>query len=162
MWSDRDGPQLFDTVDELPSARFFPKGVVHSVKPYLRSRENDESTKLLSENKVEETETEHSISEKNGKKNGVKWRRKGARRRLDTAGQSSFDGKTSNLKSEAYDGRSNLKSEAFNKRSNLKSEVYDKSRNLMSEVYDKSSNLRSEVYDVSLQRDGSYGIKKKK
>lgn len=36
MWSERDGPQLFQTPDELPSARFFPKGVVHSVKPYRR------------------------------------------------------------------------------------------------------------------------------
>lgn len=34
MWSERDGPQLFQTPDEFPSARFFPKGVVHSVKPY--------------------------------------------------------------------------------------------------------------------------------
>ncbi|XP_068651055.1 uncharacterized protein [Aristolochia californica] len=34
MWSERDGPQLFHNQDELPSARFFPKGAVHSVKPY--------------------------------------------------------------------------------------------------------------------------------
>ncbi|XP_022746499.1 uncharacterized protein LOC111296451 [Durio zibethinus] len=151
MWSDRDGPQLFDTVDELPSARFFPKGVVHSAKPYLRSRERDENTKPLSENKTEETETEDGISERNGKKNGVKWRRKGIRRRLDTSRESSFNGKTSNLKSEPYCNRNNLKSEAYDKRNNLKSEVYD-----------KRSNLMSEAYDMSLQRDGSYGINKKK
>jgi len=36
MWSEKDGPVLFETPDELPSARFFPKGVVHSVKPYRR------------------------------------------------------------------------------------------------------------------------------
>ncbi|ESQ52442.1 hypothetical protein EUTSA_v10017070mg [Eutrema salsugineum] len=36
LWTDRDGPQLFEAVDDLPSARFFPKGVVHSVKPYRR------------------------------------------------------------------------------------------------------------------------------
>ncbi|KAK7386208.1 hypothetical protein VNO78_26257 [Psophocarpus tetragonolobus] len=36
LWSDRDGPMLFESPDELPSARFFPKGVVHSVKPYRR------------------------------------------------------------------------------------------------------------------------------
>ncbi|KAF2288612.1 hypothetical protein GH714_009170 [Hevea brasiliensis] len=34
MWSERDGPQLFETPDGIPSARFFPKGVVHSVRPY--------------------------------------------------------------------------------------------------------------------------------
>ncbi|XVF08182.1 hypothetical protein REPUB_Repub06bG0203900 [Reevesia pubescens] len=141
MWSDRDGPQLFETVDELPSARFFPKGVVHSVKPYLRSRESDENTKLLSENKREETESEDGNLERNGKKNGVKWRRKGNRRRMDASGVGSFDGKRSNLKSEVYDKRNNLKK---------------------SEIYDNRSNFKSEVYDMSLQRDGSYGINKKK
>jgi hypothetical protein len=34
LWSERDGPQLFETPDGVPSAWFFPKGVVHSVKPY--------------------------------------------------------------------------------------------------------------------------------
>ncbi|KAL0909955.1 hypothetical protein M5K25_020869 [Dendrobium thyrsiflorum] len=34
MWSERDGPRLFRSPDDLPSARFFPKGAVHSVKPY--------------------------------------------------------------------------------------------------------------------------------
>ncbi|OWM67164.1 uncharacterized protein LOC116209107 [Punica granatum] len=34
MWTERDGPELFKAMDGLPSARFFPKGVVHSVKPY--------------------------------------------------------------------------------------------------------------------------------
>nr|XP_010930360.1 probable DEAD-box ATP-dependent RNA helicase 48 [Elaeis guineensis]XP_010930361.1 probable DEAD-box ATP-dependent RNA helicase 48 [Elaeis guineensis] len=34
MWNEKDGPQIFQTPDALPSARFFPKGVVHSVKPY--------------------------------------------------------------------------------------------------------------------------------
>lgn len=34
MWNEKDGPQIFRAPDALPSARFFPKGVVHSVKPY--------------------------------------------------------------------------------------------------------------------------------
>ncbi|XP_027334135.1 uncharacterized protein LOC113848917 [Abrus precatorius] len=37
LWSEKDGPQLFETPDQLPSARFFPKGVVHSVKPYKKA-----------------------------------------------------------------------------------------------------------------------------
>lgn len=48
-WNDRDGPQIFrklpPTADDgdLPSARFFPKGAVHSVKPYgiTNSKEED-------------------------------------------------------------------------------------------------------------------------
>ncbi|OMO97314.1 copper ion transmembrane transporter [Corchorus olitorius] len=152
MWTDRDGPQLFETVEGLPSARFFPKGVVHSVKPYMRGIDSDENTKLLSENKAEEngsesesdSEVKDGNSERNGKKNGRKWKRKGVRRRLDAV-----DEKRSNLKSQVYD-----------KRSNLKSGVYDKRSNLKSGVYDKRSNLKSDVYDMNLQRDGSYGIRK--
>lgn len=37
LWSEDDGPQLFETPDGLPTARFFPKGVVHSIKPYGRA-----------------------------------------------------------------------------------------------------------------------------
>ncbi|XP_074312170.1 uncharacterized protein LOC141647751 [Silene latifolia] len=37
MWTENDGPQIFVTPDEgLPTARFFPKGVVHSIRPYER------------------------------------------------------------------------------------------------------------------------------
>ncbi|XP_038883722.1 uncharacterized protein LOC120074621 [Benincasa hispida] len=46
LWTEKDGPQLFQTVDELPSARFFPKGVVHSVRPY-RSITGSESSLSL-------------------------------------------------------------------------------------------------------------------
>ncbi|KAL1153482.1 hypothetical protein V6Z11_A09G179100 [Gossypium hirsutum] len=141
MWSDRDGPQLFDAVDELPSARFFPKGVVHSVKPYLRSRESSENTKLLTENKGEESESEvATVSDTNGKKNGVKWRRKGFRRRFGA-------GAAGEANSEA-------------KISNLKSGVHNKRRTFKSEIYDKRSDFKSEVFDMSLQGDGSYGINK--
>ncbi|XP_068640711.1 uncharacterized protein, partial [Aristolochia californica] len=33
LWSKRDETQLFHNQDWLPSARFFPKGAVHNVKP---------------------------------------------------------------------------------------------------------------------------------
>ncbi|XP_050383000.1 probable DEAD-box ATP-dependent RNA helicase 48 [Argentina anserina] len=43
LWTERDGPELFrTTTEDLPSARFFPKGVVHSVKPYKRIEEDDD------------------------------------------------------------------------------------------------------------------------
>ncbi|CAM8933669.1 unnamed protein product [Rhodiola kirilowii] len=42
MWSEKDGPQLFEPVDGLPSTRFFPKGVVHSIKPYAKFSDSDE------------------------------------------------------------------------------------------------------------------------
>lgn len=48
MWSERDGPQLFTSVDGLPSNRFFPKGVVHSTKPYGRIGENMSGAEIAS------------------------------------------------------------------------------------------------------------------
>ncbi|KAF5811970.1 putative RNA helicase [Helianthus annuus] len=42
LWSEKDGPQLFQSVEGVTSARFFPKGVVHSVKPYGRVKELDQ------------------------------------------------------------------------------------------------------------------------
>ncbi|XP_068639470.1 uncharacterized protein [Aristolochia californica] len=34
LWSERDETQFCHNQDWLPSARFFPKGAVHNVKPY--------------------------------------------------------------------------------------------------------------------------------
>ncbi|KAL5982804.1 hypothetical protein ACLOJK_016881 [Asimina triloba] len=49
LWTEEDGPQLFRSpADGLPSARFFPKGAVHSVKPYGRITENSGSESELS------------------------------------------------------------------------------------------------------------------
>ncbi|KAI3978757.1 hypothetical protein MKX01_015932 [Papaver californicum] len=52
LWSENDGPQLFQHGgDDFPSARFFPKGVVHSIKPYesIRSEENSDDFKGFKE-----------------------------------------------------------------------------------------------------------------
>ncbi|XP_010509261.1 PREDICTED: uncharacterized protein LOC104785699 [Camelina sativa] len=65
LWTDRDGPQLFESggVDDLPSARFFPKGVVHSVKPYGRLSNSD-------------SDGEEEIEPKDGKIRGRRVRKK--------------------------------------------------------------------------------------
>ncbi|PIA45955.1 hypothetical protein AQUCO_01600302v1 [Aquilegia coerulea] len=42
LWSEKDGPQIFNPVDGLPSARFLPKDAVHSVRPYgIRGKEDE-------------------------------------------------------------------------------------------------------------------------
>ncbi|GAB4841201.1 hypothetical protein Ancab_021945 [Ancistrocladus abbreviatus] len=54
MWTENDGPQLFETPDGIPTARFFPKGVVHSVKPYQRiSRDCDGNLEMESDGNLE-------------------------------------------------------------------------------------------------------------
>ncbi|KAJ1395444.1 ATP binding protein [Sesbania bispinosa] len=58
LWSERDGPQLFETPDELPSARFFPKGVVHSIKPYRKVDANE----LMEGPDVEEDDSDGEYS----------------------------------------------------------------------------------------------------
>lgn len=44
MWSENDGPVVFrnSADDGVPSARFFPKGVVHSIRPYGVEMEGEE------------------------------------------------------------------------------------------------------------------------
>ncbi|KAL1814916.1 hypothetical protein ACET3Z_017490 [Daucus carota] len=53
LWSEKDGPELFKTVDGFLSARFFLKGVVHSIRPYERVNEEiDEFRGLGNEKRV--------------------------------------------------------------------------------------------------------------
>nr|GMC90066.1 putative DEAD-box ATP-dependent RNA helicase 33 [Ipomoea batatas] len=56
MWSDKDGPELLKSETDLPSARFFPKGVVHSIKPYGKveniSDDESEDNRTLGKNKT--------------------------------------------------------------------------------------------------------------
>lgn len=41
MWNENDGPQVFKRPnEELPSVRFFPKGAVHSIRPYTKEGED--------------------------------------------------------------------------------------------------------------------------
>lgn len=58
LWTETDGPELFKTVDGLPSARFFPKGVVHSVKPYGKLPELEGSVEGSSSAGESESESE--------------------------------------------------------------------------------------------------------
>ncbi|WOH00713.1 hypothetical protein DCAR_0520087 [Daucus carota subsp. sativus] len=54
LWSEKDGPELFKTVDRFPSPRFFLKGVVHSIRPYGRVNEEiDEFGGLGNEKRVQ-------------------------------------------------------------------------------------------------------------
>ncbi|KAH7553758.1 hypothetical protein ACOSP7_029392 [Xanthoceras sorbifolium] len=80
LWTDRDGPQLFETPDGLPSARFFPKGVVHSVKPYGVT-----GSKALKSGIEEEEEDDVEIYESENKYRsdigGRKFRKRGNSRR---------------------------------------------------------------------------------
>lgn len=89
MWTDRDGPQVFGAAGtELPSARFFPKGVVHSVKPYGRigGGKDDELDGSSGDSGGE------AIAQKNGGYRGRKSRRTRLR---GTIGKEGYSGSNS-------------------------------------------------------------------
>ncbi|XP_058000097.1 uncharacterized protein LOC110648940 [Hevea brasiliensis] len=68
LWSEKDGPQLFETPDGVPSARFFPKGVVHNVRPYRQIAGNgdfdsgEEDSALESESESENGNKDRYVS----------------------------------------------------------------------------------------------------
>ncbi|CAH1432135.1 unnamed protein product [Lactuca virosa] len=160
LWSEKDGPQLFETVDGIPSARFFPKGVVHSIKPYGRISdgyspeepdlvhrdEHDEKSRKFEKNNtgigypfsdddsglILRNGHEESLRNANGKST-----KKDSRRRIRTGLDSGRDGV--NQKDSGSICRKDTK------RGNGRTE---------------HSASNSEVFDMSLQDDGSYGILK--
>ncbi|XP_044487681.1 uncharacterized protein LOC123212564 [Mangifera indica] len=88
LWTEKDGPQLFETPDGLPSARFFPKGVVHSVKPYgLIASASSQLESGEDENKFnsEDSDSVEVPSTNSFDENGRNFRRKGRRRRFNMA-----------------------------------------------------------------------------
>jgi hypothetical protein len=174
MWTERDGPQLFDTVDELPSARFFPKGVVHSIKPYRRNGGLDES------NGVEEGLALDSESGyKSNKRSSVRklpggscseWEgedlseTEGSYRKdsLEVSGVNGGNGKRNSGKSKKNGSRRRFGNVGSNGSSGLDSGqvAFDRKER------GKGSSMRgyelkdseSDVYDMSLQQDGTFGL----
>ncbi|KAJ8747102.1 hypothetical protein K2173_008901 [Erythroxylum novogranatense] len=162
MWSERDGPQLFETPDGIPSARFFPKGVVHSIKPYEKisglgdsdeeelnsglENENQERIKDGFERKVQSGELTEG-NRMNRRRDG-KFRKKMNRSRhrygsseLDL-GQVGFNRKQREVNSRSSGSKSNGRINERERRMN-------------------SRNANSEIYDMRLQRDGTYGFQSK-
>ncbi|KAL6336868.1 hypothetical protein AAG906_036182 [Vitis piasezkii] len=94
LWSEKDGPQLFDKADGVPSARFFPKGVVHSIKPYEAremAKERDGFRKQV-DLKNSMDEEGNSYSGKSGNGTYGKSRKRRTRKRIgSTANSSNFD-----------------------------------------------------------------------
>lgn len=78
MWSDKDGPELFKPEDGLPSARFFPKGVVHSIRPYgnVENADSgfDESSDLGSDSQSESDRKVRIKSNRHEQTNSTKLR----------------------------------------------------------------------------------------
>jgi hypothetical protein len=174
LWTERDGPQLFDTVDELPSARFFPKGVVHSIKPYLRNAGLDES------NGVEEGLGSDSESGyKSNKRTSVRklpggscseWEgedlsdteRSHRKDSLEVSGVNRGNGKRSTAKLTKNGNRRRFGNVGSNGSSGLDSgqigsDRKERRKGPIMRGYELKDS-ESEVYDMSLQQDGTFGL----
>ncbi|XP_059648539.1 uncharacterized protein LOC132294638 [Cornus florida] len=171
LWSEKDGPQLFDTVDGVPSARFFPKGVVHSIKPYGKiANDLDNMKELLSSS----SEPEIGI-QRNGKKN-PRGLRGGSRSESEVEPNNSmeqFQGRNGKGKFrkkrnrrrpgvEHSNGLNGLDSGQvgfdMEKRVDTPPTHNADSRFSSGRVSRKPKSSNSGVYDMSRQQDGSYGF----
>ncbi|KAL6987681.1 hypothetical protein U1Q18_013430 [Sarracenia purpurea var. burkii] len=176
MWSQKDGPQLFTHVDGVPSARFFPKGVVHSIKPYGKiEKSSDRRVKklalpgLASEQKngmernrytnsgkfkdglnrkgqFEAKKSLESSMDRNGKGSDGKFEKNG-KRRFGVENSKKVNGLVS--RGVNADGKQRRETPARRNGTNVLSRGGG-SRKLRAP--------NSEVCDMSLQHDGSYGF----
>ncbi|KAI5682598.1 hypothetical protein M9H77_03826 [Catharanthus roseus] len=161
MWSERDGPELFKHHGGLPSARFFPKGVVHSIKPYEKIEIDDGSEEC--ENFGSDNEGE-DIRER-GLLRGDPFQEKGRVTRKING-----EGNMNSLRQDNGGGKvmkSNIRKNNNKKRRTKDSaeiglsnaERIPPPNNTVKEnraAKAKNSNLA--VYDLNLQEDGSYGF----
>uniref|UniRef100_A0A2P2IRX8 Uncharacterized protein MANES_08G082000 n=1 Tax=Rhizophora mucronata TaxID=61149 RepID=A0A2P2IRX8_RHIMU len=112
LWSEKDGTSLSETTDGISSAKFFPKRVVHSIKPYGRisgfgeSDDEDDVSDLETEIEVESIDgSKRKSTPVNGKLRGGFYR-KGKRDDFDSrsvfgessAGESNIDARSRYMK----------------------------------------------------------------
>ncbi|XP_052171920.1 uncharacterized protein LOC127787894 [Diospyros lotus] len=165
MWSEKDGPELFSHVDGVASARFFPKGVVHSIKPYGKIDDGSDGTGELDlptsvskpetpeqrnghlysgrfggvsrgEGRFETKNFVKSSVERNSKDSNAKFRKKGKRRSSRIENWNNLNGEQRRETPAAYSGGNGRRGSGLQ----------------------KLVDLNSEVHDLSLQHDGSYGF----
>ncbi|KAL7136383.1 hypothetical protein ABFS83_10G026200 [Erythranthe nasuta] len=183
LWSERDGPELFRHDNGLPSARFFPKGVVHSVKPYGQlensSHQSEEFKKFSLEADSANAESGGELSlRRNGyDKNSTSTRRdsdKGRNfstsvpRRLEGVAKEGQNGNSKGKITKKSSRQTHLNdSEGTNVRdtgfpnSNYKNKPKpgtNAGEFSRSNGYKKGENVNSEVFDMNLRNDGSYGF----
>ncbi|CAI9098325.1 OLC1v1034947C1 [Oldenlandia corymbosa var. corymbosa] len=181
MWSERDGPELFKTEGGLPSARYFPKGVVHSVKPYGKVEKFDDLSDEFGAGEEDDESGWASEGEGYGKLE-VKGPRMGDSSSRINNGDKNLSSKLRKLSNEGnketgsknkyrnnYNrsnslGRDKSAEVGFLRGKNQKSNgqrdhvIYNRRRNSVKAV----KHLESTVFDMTLQKDGSYELEPEK
>ncbi|PNT30657.1 hypothetical protein POPTR_006G092100v4 [Populus trichocarpa] len=187
LWSERDGPQLFETPDGVPSARFFPTGVVQTVKPYGKvsaSGFGELSARMLDSDFGSYTESEYqndgmpvnekfsnlleiedgSVSESGyrGSSDGKLGMDKRNAKRNTGKYRKKGDRRRFGNVSNAFDsGQVGFEKEkrvgGTTNRSAGRDNRISRSNN-GSRINRNRRDSKSDVYDISLQQDGSYGF----
>lgn len=154
MWSDRDGPELFKPEDGLPSARFFPKGVVHSIKPYGKIEKFDDGS--------DTDEFEYGDSDVDLGRASVpvddKYRKVNNGMNKGKSGQGSKNKYRKNYNKTSYssDSREVGYLRGSSGRNNRPSDNVKRTRR--SGGIEKVKDSKSVVFDLNLQKDGSYEL----
>lgn len=151
-------PQLFDNVDGVPSARFFPKGVVHSIKPYGKV-ENE----LLLEGSQHSEPQNGAQSDEYGNSRIM---RGGSAIEGDVESKNSMKAsngrfrKNRNRRSSGSGLESSSNWDGFNSEQKVETpSMQGVGRRFRRAGHSpKLKDTDSGVYDMSLQRDGSYGF----
>lgn len=182
LWTERDGPELFRPDNALPSSRFFPKGVVHSIKPYRRTASLDAPPEEIEGYGSEEDSASEFVREivgetglggkgysKNSRGSEAGTNRGGNVRGMELRSSNGVakDGKSRNTKAKFRNGNRKMyrsdRSEGmdsgnagFSDREDSRNGTSRESRRNISAK--KGQNVDSEVFDMSLQNDGSYGF----
>ncbi|KAJ8551003.1 hypothetical protein K7X08_000373 [Anisodus acutangulus] len=177
MWSDKDGPELFKSEDGLPSARFFPKGVVHSIRPYGKVENaidgSDEPLNSVSDSRSEsdrKVRTKRNRREQNSIKPRIGSNRERNEGYLDTEDSEkvSIDGKGKQNKFRKNINRSKLSghAEKFSSAEAGRSRVKHNSHRPADSdaeggrfnLVDMFDDSESPVFELFLQNDGSYDL----
>ncbi|XP_019162058.1 PREDICTED: uncharacterized protein LOC109158629 [Ipomoea nil] len=156
MWSEKDGPELLKSEADLPSARFFPKGVVHSIKPYGKVEnisdgfdDENEDNRTLGRNKS-------SFEWDTVKTNSLNRRE----RNVTHSGEQNSKGMPYNNKNDKVMKNNFRKGNRRKYNTNLERLSSDKvnSANEFRRQNGKTkyNHSKSAVFDMSLQSDGSY------
>lgn len=177
LWSERDGPELFRPDNGFPSARFFPKGVVHSIKPYRKTEELDaasddfESSGLGEDSKPGEVDgyvgkmglrgkgyDRNSMSNQNVSVGSLK----GVAKEGENQNFKGSLRKKGNTRMHSSDSEGKISADArfHNRRSREHGGAYKEV--WRSNSNEKDQNMNSEVFDMSLGKDGSYGFELEK
>lgn len=162
LWTDSDGPELFRPDNGLPSSRFFPKGVVHSVRPYRKTEisasEEFESSGL--EEYSDSGRVGENVGETGLERKGHLGNSRSSRGGVSRGGKGvGKEGENRNLNGKFRKNGTGMSSRFYDRDDRpSRGPGYSSREFRRSSSVKKSENVNSEVFDMNLQNDGSYGF----